>query len=99
MRIWRKHRPSVLMEPIALILTKMNAVDPKSDEFDDLVTRLDALMRMKEREEDSRLSIDPNTLLIVAGNLLGILVIVAYEQKHVMVSRALGFVNRTEPKI
>jgi hypothetical protein len=38
-------------------------------------------------------------MAIVVGNILGILVIVAYEQKHVMVSKGLGFVIKAkEPR-
>lgn len=92
----RKHK-SVLDEPIGLVLTRMNEFGPENEEFDRFVKHLDRLMEMKENESKSR--INPNTVLIVLGNLLGILVIVAYEQKHVMVSRAVAFVNRTEPRI
>jgi hypothetical protein len=87
----------VLDEPIGNILTRMNEAGMDGQKYNECVDRLDRLMEMKADERRSR--IDPNTVIIVLGNLLGILVIVAYEQKHVMVSRALGFVNRTEPRI
>jgi hypothetical protein len=93
----RKRKRSVLDDPIDNILTRMNDAGMDSQKYNECVDRLDRLMEMKENERKFR--IDPNTVLIVLGNLLGILVIVAYEQKHVMVSRALGFVNRTEPRI
>jgi hypothetical protein len=93
----KRNKPSKLEDPIDLVLTRMREFGPENEEFGDFVKHLDALMDMKAEERRSR--IDPNTVLIVLGNLLGILVIIAYEQKHVMVSRALGFVNRTEPRI
>lgn len=97
MRRFLRKRDSVLIEPIGLVLTHMNEMKPGNEEFDQSMKHLDALMRMKAEERPNR--INPNTVLIVLGNILGILVIVAYEQKHVMVSRALAFVNRTEPRI
>lgn len=97
LRFRRRRKQSVLDEPIGNILTRMNEVGMDDQKYNECVDRLDRLMEMKADERRSR--IDPNTVIIVLGNLLGILVIVAYEQKHVMVSRALGFVNRTEPRI
>jgi hypothetical protein len=93
----RYRKRSVLDEPIGNILTRMNEAGLDSQKYNECVDHLDRLMEMKTDERKHR--IDPNTVLIVLGNLLGILVIVIYEQKHVMVSRALGFVNRTEPRI
>jgi hypothetical protein len=93
----RRRKQSVLDEPIAKVLTRMNEIGPDNQEYAEFVKHLDRLIEMKADERRSR--IDPNTVVIVLGNLLGILVIIAYEQKHVMVSRALGFVNRTEPRI
>lgn len=94
---WRRRKQSVLDKPIADILTRMDEAGMDSQKYNQCVDRLDRLMEMKADERRSR--IDPNTVLIVLGNLLGILAIIAYEQKHVMASRALGFVNRTEPRI
>ncbi|MET0786294.1 MAG: hypothetical protein ABWY25_06270 [Paenisporosarcina sp.] len=83
-------KPSVLDEPIEKVLTDMNTYGPDSPEYTKLIEHLDQLTRMKSDYRNRRFS--PDTMLIVAGNLLGILIIVAYEQKHVMVSRGLGFV-------
>lgn len=93
----RRRRASKLDAPIGMVLNHMAHVGPESPEFAEQVKHLDRLMEMKT--DDRRHRISPDTVLIVLGNLLGILVIVAYEQKHVLTSRALMFVNRTEPKI
>lgn len=94
---FRKRKRSVYDEPIALLLTRINEVKDKPSEFESAVRQLVKLEELKEKEAKRRIS--PDTLLIVGGNLLGILIIVGYEQKHVMVSRALNFVSRSEPKI
>ena len=90
-------KPSVLDEPIAKVLTSMNTFSPEDPEYSALMTHLERLNEMKAQERRTRVS--PDTIAIVAGNLLGILIIVAYEQKHVMVSKGLGFVIRAkEPR-
>jgi hypothetical protein len=98
MRRLFKREPSVLDEPIEKILTEMNTYKPDDPEWPMLIEHLDKLTRMKSDYRNRRFS--PDTMLLVAGNLLGILVIVAYEQKHVMVSKGLGFVIKPkEPRI
>jgi len=92
-----RNRPSVLDEPIGKILTEMNTYGVDSPEYPILIEHLDRLNRMKAEERRNRIT--PDTLAIVLGNLLGILIIVAYEQKHVMVSKGLGFVIKAkEPR-
>lgn len=53
------------------------------------------VLRNIERLQDlKRKSLDPNSCLVVAGNLIGILLILGYEQKDFIRSKALGFVLR-----
>lgn len=97
-----RSKPSILDEPIAAVLTEMNACGPDSPEYKEMMFYLERLTRMKAETRWTRVS--PDTMAIVAGNLLGILIIVAYEQKHVMVSKGLGFVIKvrephTQPQI
>jgi len=86
--------PSILDEPIARLLTEMNTYGPDSEEYREAVSYLERLVRLKADER--RIRITPDTMAIVLGNLLGILIIVAYEQKHVMVSKGLGLILRTK---
>lgn len=87
-------KPSILDEPIAKVLTEMNTYGPSDPEWNSLVDHLDRLNRMKQ-QEGSINRVTPDTMAIVAGNLAGILIIVAYEQRHVMVSKGLGFILKT----
>lgn len=89
-----KEKPSVLDEPIASILTKMKKTDPNSPEYQVLLKHLSKLIKLKEGS--NRRPISSDAMLTVAGNLLGILIIVAYEQKHAMVSKGLGFVIKAK---
>jgi hypothetical protein len=73
----------------------MNEVGPDSEEYSALVEHLDRLAKMKAEERRNRVS--PDTMAIVAGNLVGVLIIVAYERSHVMTSKGLGFVINSKP--
>jgi hypothetical protein len=96
-RLFREES-SVLDEPIARILTEMNRTNPESEEYSTMIKHLERLSHIKAESRPSRVS--PDAMAVVVGNLLGILIIVAYEQKHVMVSKGLGFVIRArEPHI
>ena len=68
----------------------MNMYGPDTEEYPRLMDNLERLVRLKEIKP----RVSPDTMAIVVGNLFGILIIVAYEQKHVMVSKALGFLGR-----
>ncbi len=73
------------------ILRDMSTMNPESEEYSKHLTQLERLYTLKGTTQ-KRLS--PDTLLTVAGNLFGILLIVAYEQKHVMSKTALGQIMR-----
>lgn len=89
-----KNRPSVLDEPIEKLLTEMNTYSPDTEEYRVAIEHLDRLVRLKA--EEARNFVSADTMAIVIGNLLGILIIVAYEQKHVMVSKGMGLILRTK---
>jgi hypothetical protein len=91
-KFWRKEKPSILDEPIAKVLTEMNAYGPDAPEYPKLVAHLERMIRLKQEESKSKIS--PDTMAIVIGNLVGILIIVSYEQSHVMVSKGVGFILR-----
>ena len=88
---FRKYEKSLLDEPIARVLAEMEMYGPDSDEYPKLVSYLERLTQAQAETRKQRVNLD--TLIPVAGNLLGILIIVAYEQKHVMVSKGLMFLK------
>lgn len=93
-----REKASVLDEPIEKVLTEMNEVGPDSPEYQKLVEHLERLTRLKS-EVNSRNRVSRDTMAIVIGNLVGILIIVAYEQKHVLSSRAQGMILRPDRNI
>lgn len=93
--IFRKREPSKYDEPIAKTFASLKTYDTDDAEFSDAMDYLERLNKLKDAEKHlSRFS--PDTIAIVLGNLFGILVIVAYEQKHVMTSKAMGFILRAK---
>ena len=83
-----------LHEVMDRILVEMNQFGPDSPEYPALLGHLERVIVMLDSKEKRRPS--PDGMILVAGNLLGILIIVAYEQKHVMTSKGLGFVLKSK---
>lgn len=76
------------------VLNEMEYVTPKSEEYPALLSHLERVVQLRQ-SQDWKKRISPDSVIMVAGNLLGILVIVAYEQKHVMTSKGLNFVLKS----
>lgn len=61
-----------------------------SDEYQETLDRLERINTIIN--EGKRNKISPDTIAMVAGNLLGIALILNYEKAGVITSKALGFV-------
>lgn len=84
--------PSPLDPLIDALQDEMHATELLSEEYQTLLARLERLYDIKAKERQEPVSRD--TLLMVAGNLLGILTIVAYEQKHLMSQKGFSQILR-----
>jgi hypothetical protein len=84
-----------LDEQISRVLSRMQYLEPDSEEYGSTLLRLDKLYSMKNsNSSNNRISAD--TMLIVGANLLGIILILGYERAHVVTSKALGFVVKSK---
>lgn len=72
-------------ELIASVISDMEYEDTASEKYQDLLAKLERLTALREKKQQR---IDPNTLVMVGGQLLGVLLVVMYEQKHVMTTKA-----------
>ena len=72
----------------------MDACGPGTEEYEQLLKQLERLMKLKQQDKPKPISRD--TMLLVGGNILGILIVVAYEHTHVVTSKAFG--NILKPK-
>lgn len=77
---------------ITELMNDMKAMDGDSEEYATCMNRLERLYKLKEKNAPRRIS--PDTLVLVGGNLAGILIIVAYEHGRVITSKALGFAGK-----
>lgn len=76
------------------VIHDMEMIGPTHEEYPQLLNQLERLTKLKVEEKPERVSRD--TMAVIAANLIGILIVVAYEQKHVMTSKAFG--NILKPK-
>lgn len=92
MFINRPVRKTALDEVIDNAIRELNGHDADSDGYAKIVAQLTELYAIKSQEKTDRLSKD--TLALVAGNLLGIILIVKHEELHVVTSKAMNLVGK-----
>lgn len=86
--------PSELDQAITHVHTVIQMTDPYSDEFAASVDQLVKLHTLRETHKPS-MRVSPDVLLTVAGNLLGIAIIVFHEREHVITTKALSFLGKS----
>jgi hypothetical protein len=67
-------------------------LDPNSADYMKSIEALERLYKLKKQETESRIS--PDTKLIVAANLAGILMILIYERANVLTSKAMNSIMK-----
>lgn len=87
-----QNEPSELDTVITDALKQLGAYPANSKEYTTTVDNLIKLNSMKPQPALMRVS--PDTLAIVLGNLLGIMVVVGHERANVVTSKALNFVMK-----
>lgn len=78
---------SGLDEAIENVFSEMKGFTAESDEYVVMVDQLTKLYALKACDKPDRISND--TLVIVIGNLIGIVMIVTHERTHIVTSKAL----------
>jgi hypothetical protein len=81
-----------LEKAIAHLLAVLDATPTWSEHYAKTADQLAKLYAIRDNKDSTRIS--PDTLITVGGNLLGILVIVMYESRNVLTSKALGFITK-----
>lgn len=81
-----------LDEQIDAVLEDMKQYGPTSPEYPELMKHLDKLYELKTKDKSKPVSKD--TVIMVAGNLLGILLILGYERTNVMSTKAFTQIIR-----
>lgn len=83
-----------LDEAIELAIAELKLHDPNTKEYAETVTQIERLNALKTSGQKSD-SFSKDGILAVAGNLLGIGLILSYEHIHPITSKALGFVTKS----
>lgn len=71
-----------------------NVLEQQLDEVEDLEDVSKILSLMEKRKNLGKSRISPDTMAVVVGNLLGIVLVMSYERNAVIVSKAFGMILR-----
>ena len=90
--MFRRKNPenTVLEDTIRSLYIHMQEVEVDTKEYLRMVDQMIKLNQLSDNRNPKPISND--TLVLVAGNLLGIVLILSYENARVITSRAIGFV-------
>lgn len=88
----KKDKRTNLEKEIDSVLEYIQSMTPESEEYTEITKNLERLYKAREGEKSKERHMSPDTMLLVAGNLLGILVILGYEKADIITSKAIGFV-------
>jgi hypothetical protein len=91
--VFNKPEPDPGLESvISYVESEMKSYDADSKEFKEAAARYQQLKALQADMKPKRLSAD--AMLTAATSILGIVIIVGYEQKNVITSKAIGFVKK-----
>jgi hypothetical protein len=71
---------------IERVILQMEEVQVDSDEYSRLMTSLERLTKLKGDNKPQQVS--PDTVLLVCGNLAGVILVLGHERFHVITTRA-----------
>ena len=91
--LFKQKPPSAIDDAIERTLVVMNEEEIDSEEYAKAIAYLERLSKLKNANRSGKPS--PDTVLTVAGNVLIVGIIVAYEHGHVIVSKGLGLLLKT----
>ena len=89
-KITKRDKRTNLEREIDAVIEEMSQYSRDSKEYSDIAVNLERLYKAKACDRDRRVT--PDTIAIIAGNLLGIALIIWHEKADVITSKALGFV-------
>lgn len=82
--------PTPLEREIESLFAKLSSINPATTEYAATADQLSKLYKLKETDSPKRVS--PDTLATVAGNILGIVLILNFERTGIVLSKAVNFV-------
>jgi hypothetical protein len=88
MKYFRNDKIEPIDREINAIYAKMDDMEVTDPEYKTMLSYLKRLTQLKTKSR--RLRISPDTVAVVACNLIGIVIIVVYEQRHVITTKGLN---------
>lgn len=88
---WRKKTELDIV--IDDVVTRMRVIGPDDPEYKKLVKYLSHLTKMRDESRKNR-RVSPDTIAIVLGNVGIVVAVIAYEQGHVVTTKALDFITK-----
>lgn len=88
----KKELNTPLDAAIATAFIELAEHEVSSDEYDEVLNRLSKLYELKENTTPRRVS--PDTWVMAAANLTGILLVIRHEHLNVITSRAMGMLPK-----
>lgn len=83
---------SMLDAEIQATLVKMKDLEKTDEKYGKLLEHVTKLHKLKAEETPKK--VNPDTVLIVSANIVGILAILNYERLHPITSKAMNFVAK-----
>jgi hypothetical protein len=92
-RFFKKDETNVPIDwQIDAVIAEMEREGVNSERYPKLLVYLERLNSIKLSRQKNQ--VDRNTVINVVGSLVGIVMIIAYEQKHVLTSRSFSLLPR-----
>ena len=93
MKFFGKKELSPLDMEILEITRVLRRTSPDSEEYVIIAKSLEQLYKTKEGNKSWKIS--PDTVAIIAANLIGLVLILTFEKTDIITSKAIGFVMKT----
>lgn len=89
----KKDKKTRMEKVIDSILEKLSTMDPSSEEYEQVVANLETLMKAESYKKDSS-KVSADTKWVVIAGILELVLIMGFEQSHVITTKAFGRILR-----
>lgn len=90
--LFSKKKKNNVTKEMTRLLNEMGECQPYTTEYYHLTEMLERLHKLSNEEKSRRVS--PDTILIVSGNLAGILLVLNYEKLNIITSKAFNLIMK-----
>lgn len=94
MKIRTKKSESEFDKEVDAILRRLSDVDPATDEYQKLCESLNRIADIRDRMNRKKKSVSPDTMALIVANLAGIIIVLGYEQGHIIASKAFSMISK-----